>query len=260
MKSKSPSSSHCVIIPSYNSGPLLQETVEATLSVWRPVVVVVDGSNDGSESGVKQMAAQEPDLHVLVLEENQGKGGAVFAAMEFALENGWTHAAVLDSDGQHDAMDLNRFMEASMKYPDAMILGVPLFGEDAPKLRVLGRLIGNWWTHLETLWGGVEDSLFGFRVYPIVRSLHVMRGVIGGKRFDFDTQLAVRLYWSGAQPLNLPTRVRYRSKESGGVSHFKYFRDNFLLTIVHAWLVTQALFRLAQLVKFRQRQKLRIPC
>ena len=259
MNSKCSPSSHCVIIPSFNSGPLLQETVEAVLKVWRPVFVVVDGSNDGSEDGLKTIAAEDSGLHLLVLKKNQGKGGAVFAAMEMALKNGWTHAAVFDSDGQHEVGDLPRFMEASRNYPDAMILGLPLFGNDAPKLRVLGRLAGNWWTHLETLWGGVEDSLFGFRVYPIARSLKVMQGVLGGRRFDFDTQLAVRLYWDGSQPLNLSTRVHYKTRESGGISHFRYLRDNVLLTFVHTSLVIQAFLRLPRLLRFRQRPKLQFP-
>lgn len=250
---------HGVIIPSYNSGPLLRETVEAVLAVWRRLIVVVDGSSDGSEMTLEGLREGNPELQVLILKENQGKGGAVFAAMDMALRAGWTHAAVFDSDGQHEAKDLVAFMEASMRYPDAMILGVPLFGADAPNLRVLGRLVGNWWTNLETLWGGVEDSLFGFRVYPIARSLKVMRNVIGGRRFDFDTQLAVRLYWDGSPPLNINTRVYYRSRESGGVSHFRYLRDNALLTLVHVSLVIQALLRLPRLIQFRQRPKLRYP-
>ena len=223
------------------------------------MVVVVDGSSDGSELALESLRKDHPDLHVMVLITNLGKGGAVFAAMEWALKKGWTHGAVFDADGQHEAKDLETFMNASMRYPEAMILGVPIFGSDAPKLRVVGRLVGNWWTHLETLWGGVEDSLFGFRVYPIGRSLKVMAGIMGGRRFDFDTQLAVRLYWDGSQPLNLPTRVYYRTRESGGVSHFRYLRDNVLLTLVHVCLVFQALLRLPRLVRLRQRPKLRYP-
>jgi glycosyltransferase involved in cell wall biosynthesis len=250
---------HGVIIPSYNSGPLLRETVGEVLKVWPRVIVVVDGSNDQSETALEDLVAENPELLVMVLNRNQGKGGAVFAAMELALTRGWTHAAVFDSDGQHEANDLSAFMDASLRHPDAMILGAPLFGADAPKVRVLGRLVGNWWTNLETLWGGIEDSLFGFRVYPIVRSLKVMQGVSGGRRFDFDTQLAVRLYWDGSPPLNIETRVYYRSRESGGVSHFRYLRDNALLTLVHVSLVAGALLRLPRLVKLSRRPKLRYP-
>lgn len=250
---------HGVIIPSYNSGPLLRETVEEVLKAWPHVLVVVDGSNDDSETSLGSLQSGNNGLEVIVLKANQGKGGAVLVAMERALARGWTHAAVFDSDGQHDAQDLGAFMDASIRYPDAMILGTPLFGADAPRVRVLGRLVGNWWTNLETLWGGIDDSLFGFRVYPIVRALRVMQGFAGGRRFDFDTQLAVRLYWDGSPPINIKTRVYYRSRESGGVSHFRYLRDNALLTLVHVSLVLQALPRLPRLIRFRQRPKLRYP-
>jgi hypothetical protein len=140
-----------------------------------------------------------------------------------------------------------------------MILGVPEFGDDAPPLRVLGRRVGNWWTHLETLWGGIEDSLYGFRVYPVKASLEILSKISGGRRFDFDTQLAVRLYWAGYQPLNLATPVTYRSKETGGVSHFRYLRDNVLLTLVHTLLVLQALLRLPRLLRLRRRPPLMFP-
>lgn len=259
MYTKRSTGKQCVIIPTYNSGPLLRETVDAVLKIGYPVIVAVDGSNDGSEADVECMAKERPLLNLLVFKKNQGKGAVVLAAMALAIKHGWTHAAVFDSDGQHEATDLPRFMEASICHPEAMILGVPRFGEDAPKLRVIGRVVGNWWTHLETLWGGVEDSLFGFRVYPIEQSLRVMQGIWGGRRFDFDTQLVVRLYWEGSQPINLPTRVTYRTRESGGVSHFRYVRDNALLTLVHAFLVLQAIVRLPRLIRLRQRPKLRYP-
>jgi hypothetical protein len=163
---------------------------------------------------------------------------------------------VFDADGQHAVHDIPRFMDASKRHPQGLILGAPLFGEDAPWLRVWGRRIGNWWTNLETLWGGVHDSLFGFRVYPVQKSIEILSSIRGGRRFDFDTQLAVRLYWAGAQPLNLPTRVVYPPKESGGVSHFRYLRDNLLLACVHLVLTWEALWMLPLLVRFRRRQPL----
>jgi hypothetical protein len=150
-------------------------------------------------------------------------------------------------------------MKASLTHPEAMILGMPIFGADAPRHRVLGRRIGNAWTHLETLGGGIGDSLFGFRVYPVAQSLHILRTISGGRRFDFDTQLAVRLYWAGVPPLNLPTRVTYPPKESGGVSHFRYARDNALLSWTHLQLALLALRQLPRLLKLRRRNRLACP-
>ena len=201
--------SHCVIIPSFNSGDLLKNTVQGALQNWSSVIVVDDGSTDESFDGLQGYRDSSDVLIILRHDKNLGKGAAVVTAMEYAIQNGFTHAAVFDADGQHAAEDLPRFMDHSRLHPGAMILGVPVFDAEAPPLRVKGRLVGNWWTNLETLWGGVRDSLYGFRVYPIEPSLQVMRSIKGGRRFDFDTQLAVRLYWKGIPPLNLLTPVTY---------------------------------------------------
>jgi glycosyltransferase involved in cell wall biosynthesis len=249
----------CVIIPSYNSGSLLAATVDAALECWNPVIVVLDGSTDGSGETLRSLSGDRHGLHVLIRDKNGGKGEAVLMGLEYALERGYTHAALLDADGQHEASDLRLFMEASDLHPEAMILGLPIFGEDAPPERVKGRRIGNWWANLETLWGGIGDSLFGFRVYPIAHSLKILRGIRGGRRFDFDTQLAVRLYWEGVPPVNIPTRVRYPRSESGGVTHFHYLRDNLLLIRVHLMLVIRSLLLFPRLLRLRRRPALLFP-
>ncbi len=248
-----PSPQYCVIIPSYNSGPLLEQTVHAVLQYASAVIVVIDGSSDRSQESVIFMANSRPQLQVVTLPKNCGKGAAVLKGFEVALQQGVTHAVVFDSDGQHEASDLPRFFAASLKHPDAMILGVPLFGSEAPALRIKGRLVGNWWTNLETLWGGIHDSLFGFRVYPILPSLHILQSINGARRFDFDTQLAVRLYWQGIQPINLLTPVHYKKREEGGVSHFRYFQDNLLLVAIHTQLTLRALLMIPRLIRLRCR-------
>lgn len=250
----------CVIVPSYNSGPLLEETLRGLLEVWQPVIAVIDGSTDGSGQRARAMAEKTNGLEVLVHESNLGKGAAVLTGMNRAAAAGMTHAAVFDADGQHVASEVPRFMAASREHPEAMILGVPVFGEDAPSLRVGGRRVGNWWTNLETWWGGIDDSLFGFRVYPIEHARRILRGMRGGKRFDFDTQLAVRLYWAGVPPMNLPTPVRYPKCETGGVSHFRYVRDNLLLTFVHTGLFLRSLTIMPRLWRYRRRGRLEANC
>lgn len=246
----------CVIIPTYNSGPLLEGSVREALNVWKPVIVVVDGSTDGSASAIHALSREVPGLHVIISDTNRGKGTAVLLGLEFAAARDFTHAAVFDADGQHDASDVPLFMEAASANPGSMVLGVPVFDENAPSLRVNGRLVGNWWANLETWWGGVNDSLFGFRVYPVQPSLNVLKSIGSGRRFDFDTQLAVRLYWKGVQPLNIPTRVRYHTCDAGGVSHFRYFRDNALLAWVHTFLFLRSLTIMPRLARYRRRPAL----
>lgn len=71
------------------------------------------------------------------------------------------------------------------------------------------------------LWGGIGDSLFGFRVYPIALLLEIFEITRWMRRFDFDPKAAVRLDWRGVPAINLRTPVRYWHPDEG-VSHFSY--------------------------------------
>ncbi len=249
-----PSPTHLVLIPSYNPGPRLLPTVRDALAQWAPVWVVVDGSTDGSAEQLQALAGECAGLKVWVLPRNHGKGAAVLYALRQAHLLGFTHALTMDSDGQHPAERVGSFMRASLDAPDAMILGTPLFDASAPTLRVKGRKISNWWANLETLWAGISDSLFGFRVYPVAPLIAVMRRQPWMRRFDFDVEAVVRLSWRGVPIVNLPAPVRYFTPEEGGVSHFKYWRDNALLTWMHFRLFFGFLLRLPRLAARRSRR------
>jgi glycosyltransferase involved in cell wall biosynthesis len=248
-------SSHLVIVPSYNSGPLLRHTILAALEYWRPLWVVLDGSTDSSTTDAYGLQRDHRDLRLFSLPQNHGKGGAALVAMKAALQAGFTHGLLMDADGQHPADHIIPLMETSIAHPEAMILGVPIFGPDAPPERVKGRRVGNWFANLETLWGGVRDSLFGFRIYPLAPAVEIMESIRTARRFDFDTELAVRLFWAGVRPINRPVPVHYPPQASGGVTHFKYLRDNLLLAGTHTRLCLLMLIRLWSVWRLRQRWK-----
>ena len=249
------SATHLVLIPSYNPGIKVYETVRAARQYWTPVWVVVDSSTDGSAEGLLAMAAQDVGLRVMVLPRNQGKGAAVLHGMEQAAAAGFTHVLTMDSDGQHPPECIPAFMAESARQPAAMILGVPVFDTSAPRLRVQGRRISNAWANLETLWAGIGDSLFGFRVYPVEPLRQVMRYQPWMSHFDFDPEAVVRLCWRGIRPINLPAPVRYYRAEEGGVSHFRYLRDNLLLTWMHTRLFIGFVLRLPVLLARRALEK-----
>lgn len=243
-----PSRSHLVLIPSYNPGETVFETVREARRHWEPVWVVVDGSDDGTGERLEAAARSDSGLRVLRLAQNRGKGAAVLHGARAAAAQGYTHVLTMDSDGQHPASRIPEFMAASAAQPRAVVLGVPVFDASAPSLRVKGRRISNWWANLETLWLGIGDSLFGFRVYPIADLVAVMEANRWMRRFDFDPEAAVRLVWRGLPVANVPAPVRYLRPEEGGVSHFDYWRDNRLLTWMHARLFFGFLVRLPLLL------------
>ena len=238
------SRTHLVLIPSFNPGALVYETVRAARAQWSPVWVVVDGSTDGTAEGLQELAKADRDLRVIVMPRNGGKGRAVLHGMRLAASEGYTHVLTMDSDGQHPAARIRDFMALSQANARAMILGAPVFDASAPTIRVKGRKISNWWANVETAGSGIGDSLFGFRVYPIADLVAVMRWQPWMRRFDFDPEAVVRLAWRGVTPINVPAAVRYLKPEEGGVSHFNYWRDNVLLTWMHARLVLEAIVRM----------------
>ncbi|PKO37926.1 MAG: glycosyl transferase family 2 [Betaproteobacteria bacterium HGW-Betaproteobacteria-6] len=242
------STTHLVLIPSYNPGPKVLATVQAARAQWTPVWVVVDGSTDGSPEKLQALAADDSGLKVIVLPENRGKGAAVLEGITQAAAVGFTHALTMDSDGQHPVDLIPAFMAASLAEPDKMVLGKPVFDADAPALRVNGRKVSNGWANLETLWMGIGDSLYGFRVYPIQPLIKIMRANRFMRRFDFDPEAVVRLCWAGVRPVNIDAPVRYFRADEGGVSHFKYLRDNTLLTWMHTRLFIGFVLRLPWLI------------
>lgn len=241
-----------ILIPSYNSGPILRQTVSSFLAFEVPVWVVIDGSTDNSSLHIESL--KKPDDHrfqIICLGINSGKGAAVLHGLRLARDAGFTHILTVDADGQHPADFVPGFLNLSAAHPEAAILGRPIFDASAPAIRVSGRKISNFWANLETLGWGVDDSLFGMRLYPAADLLAVLESTKFARRFDFDPEVAVRLAWRGVPVINLPTPVRYPSKEEGGVSQFRYLRDNLLLTFMHLRLIAGFLLRFPMLL-FRQ--------
>ena len=227
-----------VLIPSYNTGPRLARTVAEALAQGWPVWVVVDGSGDGSDAAL----ADAPDLRIIRRARNGGKGAAVLEGLREAARAGFTHVLVMDADGQHPAEEISNFFGYSQNYPEAMILGVPVFDATAPRIRVLGRRLSNVLARLETRLD-IGDALFGFRVYPLAPLLAVMEAGPGMMGYDFDTGALVRLCWRGVAVRNYAVRVRYFTKAEGGISHFRYGRGNARLAALHARLGWEMLRR-----------------
>jgi glycosyltransferase involved in cell wall biosynthesis len=225
---------HLVLIPSYNTGARLGQTVAEALRHWQPVYVVIDGSTDGSADTLPS----SDGLCVMHRARNGGKGAAVLEGLRAAAAAGFTHVLVMDADGQHPAAEIAPFMAASRANPEALILGQPVFDASAPLVRVLGRRLSNVLARWET-GADIGDALFGFRVYPLAPLLAVMQASRHMRGYDFDTEALVRMCWRGVPVINRPAPVRYFAKAEGGVSHFRYVRDNLRLAAMHGWLIVR---------------------
>jgi glycosyltransferase involved in cell wall biosynthesis len=230
----------------YNHEAAIPQVLAKLKNFGIPTILVNDGSSALCSQILADCAEQQPDWLTLINRlENGGKGVAVLDGFKQAKAMGFTHAIQIDADGQHDVNDIPTFLEAGRQHPDGLILGRPLFDKTAPKSRVYGRTIANLWVWINTLSLAVADSMCGFRLYPLdaVAELVGCARIAGG--MDFDIDILVRLYWQGLDVVNIPTRVNY---PYDGVSHFKIWRDNLMISKTHAKLFFGMLLRIPQLL------------
>lgn len=239
----------CVLIPIYNHKDTIAGILDQVSHTRLPCIVVDDGSDQATRHELEEQATHRPWVQVLHLPRNGGKGAAVKTGLLRAHEMGYSHALQIDADGQHDSRDIPRFLAEAEAYPKALVLGKPVFGEDAPTSRRLGRKISQFWVWVETLSLTIGDPLFGFRVYPIPTVVAFMQKKRLGARMDFDPEIAVRLYWAGVPIRNVVTTVIY---PKDGSSHFQAVRDNVLLSWLHTRLFFGMLCRVPCLLLMKK--------
>ena len=240
----------CAIIPVYNHERAVAGTLAGLRAQGLTVIMVDDGSDADCEAELCRLAATDPDVRVVRLQENQGKGGAVMAGLAAAEEAGFSHALQIDADGQHDPADLPRFIAAAAAEPAALICGEPRFDASIPRHRLYLRYLTHAMVWLNTLSFDIPDSMCGLRVYPLAVVLPVIAAESPGRRMDFDVEILVRLHWRGAAMRWIPARVRY---PQDGVSHFRLVHDNWLITLMHTRLFFGMLLRSPALLARRVR-------
>jgi predicted LPLAT superfamily acyltransferase len=235
----------CLVIPNYNHGYAADELLAALQPFDIPTVIIDDCSTDDTSAILDAAAASHSWVRVLHRKENGGKGAAIQDGVLWAAEQGYTHAVCIDADGQHDIQDIPRFLEAVRSAPRALILGKPQFDQDAPLLRRVGREFSNILVALQTWRFAVRDVLCGFRVYPLARVVPILRANNLNLRMGFDVEIVVRSVWEGIPVVNIATKVSY---PKGGVSHFRYGRDNLQLVGLHVMLLLGGVSRLPRRV------------
>lgn len=236
----------CAVIPVYNHGAAIGAVVHSVLGLGLPCVLVDDGSDVACAQVLVDLASAYPERITMTrLPVNQGKGGAMMAGLRLALRQGYSHALQIDADGQHNAQDIPRFLASVLTYPDSVICGCPVYDESVPKARLYGRYLTHVWVWINTLSFAIQDSMCGFRVYPLATTVELIDATSIGRRMDFDVEILVRLHWRGVSIVNQPTRVSY---PSDGVSHFRVWLDNVLISRMHAKLFLGMLLRLPSLL------------
>lgn len=237
--------SPCVLIPCYNHGAMMSGVLDRIQLFNLPCIVVDDGSDKTTQDELARLAAEYSNLTLIRLPVNAGKGAAVISGIEAAADAGFSHAVQVDADGQHAIEDIPRLLALAKEHPAALISGQPIYDDSVPRSRLYGRWVTHFWVWIETLSMQLEDSMCGFRVYPVAPTLQLAQRVTLGKRMDFDTEVMVRLYWQGNPSYFIPTRVIY---PQDGLSHFDALKDNLRISLMHTRLFFGMLPRIPSLL------------
>jgi len=229
-----------ILIPHYNHAATIGHVVTDLLALGLSVLIVDDGSR-AEERQKLALLEHHSQVSIHYRSENGGKGAAVKTGLKLALQQGFTHAVQVDADGQHNLSDIQTMLLKSQANPTALICGQPIYGDDAPKSRLYGRKITNFWIAINTLSTDIIDGMCGFRLYPLHSVVAILNEESLGNRMDFDIEFLVHCHWRKLPIEWVKTPVNYMQD---GVSHFRGWADNWLISKMHARLFFKMLARL----------------
>jgi len=225
----------CVLIPTYNNEKTLGRVIDGVLnySQGNDIIVINDGSTDCT---LDILNSYQDKIIILSYQKNAGKGTALKLGFTEAIKRGFKNAITIDSDGQHYPNDIPCFIEASLKSPDALLMGArDMEQEGIPGKSSFGNKFSNFWFKLET---GIDlpDTQTGYRLYPL-KSLEKIN--LYTSKFETEIEVIVKLAWKGVDVLPVDVKVLYDPNER--VTHFRPFKDFTRISILNTYFVTLTL-------------------
>lgn len=221
-----------IVIPVYNHAHTLYDVANRALRTGSEVLVIDDGSTDGSDESVRRLS-----VRLIRHDRNRGKGAAILTAAEEAKKLGMTHIITIDADGQHDPAETASFMSNIENNPLAIIVGKRSFNSNSvPLSSRFGRIFSNFWLRVQT-GCSLHDTQSGFRAYPVALfewlTLH-------DRRYSFEVEVLVKAAWAGIPLKEIDISVHYPVKGKR-ISHFHPVMDNLRLTVLNTRLTIRAL-------------------
>ena len=194
----------CALIPAFNEAGTIAAVVSGVRPHVQAVVVVDDGSTDGT-SARAEAAGATVVRHV----ENRGKGHAVRSGLASILAEPFSHVLLLDGDGQHRPEDVPKLLEAARNTSADLVVGARIFDKSQmPRSRYYSNTIGS--RALSSFIGSpIEDSQSGFR---LIRC-EVLRGLtLTATGYEIETEMLIKLARKGVRMTSVPVTLSYGAK------------------------------------------------
>ena len=213
-----------VVVPTYNEKDNLAPIVRAIRAYLdTDILVVDDGSPDGTGSIADGLAAADPRIHVLHRQGKQGLGTAYLAGFNFAFERGYERVCEMDADFSHAPWDLPRLVHASadadLVIGSRYVRGGCTIGWDF-KRRLLSRG-ANLYTRM-VLGSGIRDNTAGFRCFRTTALQQIDLAAVSAQGYAFQIEMAFRVVRAGLRvreiPIHFVDRAVGKSKMDGKIA------------------------------------------
>ena len=223
----------CVIIPTFNNVQTLSQVIDSVLEYISAIIVVNDGSTDGTLEILKHY---QKKIEFVTYEKNRGKGFALRRGFDRAEQLGYTYAITIDSDGQHYASDIPKFVNAAHENPDALIVGSRNLEQDnMPRKNTFANKFSNFWFTVQTA-HRLTDTQTGYRLYPL-QKMKRLRPVTS--RYEAELEILVRCAWRNIPIISIPIQVFY-APEGKRVTHFRPGVDFIRISLLNSILTLLA--------------------
>lgn len=225
-----------VVIPAYNESRTIRDLVERTLRQVRLVIVIDDGSTDGTAQALEGL-----DITLLRHATNQGKASSLWDGMQEARKRAISGIVTLDGDGQHLPEDIPRLLQHFRQAPTAIIVGSRLHEkENIPRARYNANRFANFWI----AWAAgypISDSQSGFRIYPANLLDQVKVAHDRSSCFVFESEILIEAGRRGITSLPISISAIYIPQARA--SHFRPVVDIARIVRMVAWkLVSRGLY------------------
>lgn len=193
-----------VLIPAYNEGERVAGVVRQAAEKY-PVLVVDDGSSDGTAQKARQAGA-----HVLQNPGNLGKGAALRNGFRYALREGYGCVVTLDADGQHDPTEIPAFLDAYACHQADLVIGFRDFSQ-MPLIRRISNTLGTW-IFSRAVGVHIRDNQSGYRLLSRRMMEAVLDSTEGG--FEFEVEMIVQCLQNKYVLDWVPIRTIYLDEKS----------------------------------------------
>lgn len=197
----------CAVVAALDESATIGDVVRRVRRHVDHVIVVDDGSRDGTGAAAEQAGAE-----VIVHEANQGKGAALRSGLRLALGRPFTHVLFLDGDLQHDPADVPALIAAAAAGAGDFIIGQRPFSKATmPASRYYTNTISSWVISRFFVGRRVADAQSGFR---LIDAALLRRVRLTGRGYEIETEMLIKLARRGARIAHVPVGLHYGSTRS----------------------------------------------